>query len=419
MKNKTKAILLFLAIIAVFAAVYFVFIYPYTPTYNWKATLYNNDENPYGAKYIYELLDESSDPGKFVLIDDSVATQLNANDTGSVYIFIGLRSYLDTIGTARLVDFVNNGNQIFFSVEDPSSDDNTTYEIMELFEGLGNVCVKYYNDTGIQMTFMDDTMGQPFSFNYRYKAEDRIYTWQYFDSCFQTYDQETLEMTTLGRINEGHINMFAFNYGKGKVYFHASPIMFSNYYMIEDEGFRFANATLKQFKGKKIYWDEASKHNEAHILPPKPNESFLKYVFSQPGLKWGWYLLLAGVVLFIAFRSKRRQGVIPLLPENKNTSAEFVKSVAMLYLSSGNHSKIAGEMMRHFLSFIKMKYGINVKMNKTDEYVPGLAVVSAIDSTVLRSIFKLNIQLEVGNESENQRLKELNNHLENFYKNCK
>ena len=66
------------------------------------------------------------------------------------------------------------------------------------------------------------------------------------------------------------------------------------------------------------------------------SDSPLRFILSQPALKWAWYLLLAGVLIFIIFNLRRTQRPIPILPKNLNTSVEFVKTIGNLYYQEGD-----------------------------------------------------------------------------------
>lgn len=398
--------------------IFLLIFYMYKAPYNWDISLYNTDENPYGTKFLYETIKQSRDSADFVLISDSVSGALNAADSGSVYMFVGRDFYTDSADQKALLDFFHRGNELFISVQTPYARGASFYDAMEIFGHFDDLCIDSFVDTGTYVSFVGDTLIPPFWFYFVRDLEFNDNIWYYFDSCEEQNGFQNEGRYIQSTLNGRFCNMVSYHQGKGAIYFFTNPLMLSNHYLAEPEGLDFANLVLNNFKGKKIYWDEASKYSKAQ-LPPVFQGSFLKYIFSQPGLKWAWYLLVSGVLLFIIFRSKRMQQIIPVMPENKNNAANFVKSVATLYRSSGNHSKIAGEMMGQFLAFIKINYGIKIKMHHTDAFLDDLEQATGVKREVFKNIFKLNIQLEVSTESENHRLKELNHQLEFFYKNCK
>ena len=105
-----------------------------------------------------------------------------------------------------------------------------------------------------------------------------------------------------------------------------------------------------------ILWDITLESSES----PGRNRGFsnspLKYILSQPPLAWGWYILLGMAVLYLIFRAKRRQRVIPVLEKNENTSLEFINTIGRLYFIQNNHRQLALEKMKLFLGFIREHY---------------------------------------------------------------
>lgn len=422
MKSNSSTVLVIIAIIAVFAAIYFLMVRPYTPTHNWVTTLDKKSESPYGAYYLHSLIHKSVGESRFTEIDESVSLQLPDDVTDAVYIFVGKENYMDSLDLQKLGDFVRNGNDAFISSQ---------VSIIDLLgkgfigDHLWAICVGEIRATSIKVNLTKADYEHKTDFYYQFLRDTTFINWTYFDTCELEILERKPECIAMldssnYRVVEHFDNIFPnlirVAVGNGHLYMHANPIMFTNYYLVKDEGFLYANQTFGPFAGKKVYWDEASKTPK---VPKNEYDSFLRFVFSKPGLLWGWYVLLAGVLLFLLFRTKRMQKIIPLLPEKQNHSAEFIKSVAMLYKTSGNHKQIAAEMMHFFQQFVKNKYNYRLPLNQPEKAVEELSEISKVDTTVIAHIIKLNMQLEVSDESENSRLRSFNENLEKFYKNCK
>lgn len=423
MKSRTIVIIILLAVAGVFTGLYYLFIYPYKLDYKWVESLDVEDENPYGTYYFYEILKSSQGYDNFFEIDESLTGQLDSTETNGVYMVIGQYVNHDSVEQDRLRKFVERGNTAFFSL---GSFHNKLASVPEFYDSTA-ICTDEIDSSRVTVTF-DDGRVQPVPFLHRYAHDTTSYRWWYFDSCYNSalandsliFRPNTLsgEVVVLNRLNGEYPNLVKFKYGRGEVYLHANPVMFGNIFIITEDGYRYANKCLEPFAGKNIYWDEAGKI-PYYSAPAFTHQSVLKYIFAQPGLKWAWYVALAGVLSFLVFRSGRKQKIIPVLPEKQNSSAAFVKAVAFLYKSTGNHQQIAGEMMRYFLQFVKLKYGIRIKLNETEKYVEPLAEVSGVDENIIQKIFKLNIQLEVNDDGLNSRLMTFDENLEKFYKNCK
>jgi hypothetical protein len=424
MKSRLTTTLIVAAIIAVFTGIYFLMVRPYMPTHNWKITLDKDVKSPYGAYYLYNLIRNSVGEERFIELDESVQLQLPDDETNAVYIFIGREHFLDSLDLIKLGNFAAYGNDVFIASDENMSD--------LLYKGfisyhLYSICIEKMDARSVSVSYQDNSPSQDFQFNYQFLRDTISRGWSYFDTCatqyvsnpFETlYRLDSANYEVIDQIDDVHPNLIRIDVGEGHVYLHPNPLMFANYYLIKDEGFLYASQTFSPFSGRKVYWDEISKTSREYVLEER-HESILKYIFTQPGLLWGWYVLLAGVLLFILFRTKRMQKVIPVIPEKQNHSAAYIKSVAMLYKTGGSHQQIAAEMMRYFLQFVKNKYNYRVPLQKPAQAVEELSAISKVSPGVIAEIIKLNMQLEVSDESQNSRLLSFNKNLEKFYKNCK
>jgi hypothetical protein len=68
----------------------------------------------------------------------------------------------------------------------------------------------------------------------------------------------------------------------------------------------------------------------------KSSQFLLRFILSNPALKYAWWVLLGGLALFIFFNAKRKQRIVPIVEPLKNNSVDFVKSIGNLYLQEGD-----------------------------------------------------------------------------------
>ena len=95
------------------------------------------------------------------------------------------------------------------------------------------------------------------------------------------------------------------------------------------------------------------------------SQSEMRFILSNPPLKYAWWLFLAGIVLFIFFNAKRRQRIIPIIPPKQNKSVEFVKSIGNLYLNEGDSRDMMVKKAQYFLHRVRMELLIDTQ--KLDE----------------------------------------------------
>jgi len=138
----------------------------------------------------------------------------------------------------------------------------------------------------------------------------------------------------------------------------------------------------------------------------------------QPPLAWAWYTALATAALFLIFRSRRKQRVIPVLEENKNSSLEFINTIGRIYYQQGNHRKICLKKMTLFLSFIRDRYYLNTNEQDSD-FFARLAAKSDIPTSVIDQIFLYHKNIDSSNFVSEQTLIDFHLEMDKFYKNCK
>ena len=149
---------------------------------------------------------------------------------------------------------------------------------------------------------------------------------------------------------------------KGFYYEHADPILFTNLYLLSPDGYQYTKEVFKPFYGKNIYWINPSKsyaNNE--------NSSPLSYILSQPELRNAWYLLLICMFLYLIFKSKREQKIIPIILPEQNLSLDFANVIASMYYESGKPNDIIKKKIDYFFYTLRKQFNIATD-NVNDEY---------------------------------------------------
>ena len=143
----------------------------------------------------------------------------------------------------------------------------------------------------------------------------------------------------------------------------------------------------------------------------------LQYILQEPSLAWAWYILLAIGLLFLLFRTKRQQRIIPVLEPNRNTSMEFLNIISNLYFQQRDHKKLAQEDMRLFLHFIRDRYKIPTR-NLDDTFITQLTQQSQVEQDIIKKILLLNTNINSASHITENTLISFHQHIEAFYNNC-
>ena len=154
-------------------------------------------------------------------------------------------------------------------------------------------------------------------------------------------------------------NFIKVKHGKGNFYFHTEPLVLTNYYLLQKENVSYI-ADLLSYLPDNVPTVWFVKKDMAGV-----SQSEMRFILSNPPLKYAWWLFLAGIVLFIFFNAKRRQRIIPIIPPKQNKSVEFVKSIGNLYLNEGDSRDMMVKKAQYFLHRVRMELLIDTQ--KLDE----------------------------------------------------
>ena len=218
-------------------------------------------------------------------------------------------------------------------------------------------------------------------------------------------------------------NFIKIPYGKGNLYVHCNPVVFSNYCLTNSKRTDYAAKVFSHLSAGDIYWDKKSRIsrdevNKRNFQNQKfSKESPLQYILTQPSLRWAWFLFLGMVAMYLFFYSKRRQRVIPLMPDKSNTSLAFIQSVAGLNQYQKNYAQMGIYKVNQFKNDVIKRYRLAQNLSENN-FVQQLSVQSNIPDFHLQRI------LDYGEKSKRHDMTEtdlidLHQLVAQFYEKCK
>jgi len=400
------------AAVIILAGVIYYLTKDYIPKYHWIETYDYESDQPYDLKLTYDLLAGSRAKNDFILINRPPLDFLNKPDTSVLYMFIGLEFYTDSVTSNAFIDFVKRGNNVFISSIESS---HSLFQILTK-EKYSWLTYDTFRDSVVKIKFHQNTPDSIFKFDYKLGKKLELHKWYGFEKSFFADSLSSYGFEQISSIEYGMTDCFRVKYGKGWFIFHFNPILFTNYNMRQEEGLRYTNQLLSSYNKQKIYWDAFSKspvtkNNAAH-------ESPLRFILSQRSLKWSWYLLCIFILIFVVFNAKRKQAYIPLLPSNRNTTVEYITSIATLHYQHNSIVFLADEILKQLLSFSKHKYGISPNLERK-ELIKVLAKKSGIPEESIKTLFKRHSEVKYSPIFEIKDILEFYKITEYFYQNCK
>ena len=420
-----------LGVAAVILLLLFIFMGKGETRFDWSETYDAESKEPYGTFVIHETLKSYFPNNSFTEIKEGLHEELpTASGTKSNFVFIGESMFLDSADVATLLNYVQEGNTAFIS--------SKTIPFDLMFELYYEECNYHpWNDYSTLpdtlATFnllhpqLKDSVGVPYLFTIN--DELTSYGWNYIDSAY--FCDEPHSMIQLGTVNN-YINFAKKEYGSngGVFYLHTTPMNFTNIHLLSERDLNYTNKVFSHLNEGDIYWDEYSRVGEGFGRAYNrrqsgragnrtiASEESLKYILAQPSLAWAWYLTIGMGFLYLFFRAKRKQRIIPVLERNENTSFEFISTIGRLYFLQNDHKKLCQQKMKLFYAYIRDRYNLNTT-KVDDEFMKKLMAKSEVPSPVLQKIFDFYKNIKSSSFVSEQTLIDFHLRMDEFYKNCK
>jgi len=202
------------------------------------------------------------------------------------------------------------------------------------------------------------------------------------------------------------VNFIKVQYKNGEVFLHTQPTAFTNFHLLKKDHYQYAEKVLSYVPQGNVFWFR--KQQDGEVISDSP----LRYITSQPALKWAWYLFLLGMLVFILFNAKRKQRVVPIISPLGNTTIDFTKSIGNLYFQEGDHDNIINKKIIYFLEKIRNEYLIDTT-KLDDEFVKKLHLKSGKElHDIKQAVFLINTHRRSPHNSVAEDLIQINNAIE-------
>ncbi len=389
----------------------------YMPKYSWGQNYVYTNDQPYGTKILYKLLESYTDGGLELIDEENVRSFLNDRDTvtPASYIVIGNHCNYETDDVIALKNFARKGNTVFIALED------MPYTFLE--EIHDDCFSEWYQNTSsyhknISANFTDSTLRSKVPYKFFYKSNDikTTYYWQYFDDNFCDGKVRT---ETLGIFRPGEANFISFKLGKGKIVLHSTPLMFTNLHLIRPDAKAYTEKVLSYLPEGPIYWDRNSKlWSITNDYSSNKEQSPFSYILKQRAFKWAFYILWIAVFIFLVFNLWRKQREIPVKFAKSNSTLEFIHTIGELYFSQKDNKNLALQKMDLFLKSLRSRY--NIPEKDEEKFIVLLAKKSEVPLEQIQNIFtKYKHIKDQSTEVSDEELISFYKSLESFNKNSK
>lgn len=395
--NKTVKIYIILLLLLFAGAIVIEFSKP--QPINWTRTFNERHKIPYGTFVLYNeistLFPNSEISPLYVSAYEYFNPQYSPSDksykiSGS-YLYIDDYADIDEVSAQELLSFTASGNTVFIAAN---------YMPQTLMDSLHIETKNDFDFTGKATLSLANTAFKNDSITIN-KGLSNIY--------FSKLDPS--KSTVLGYQNlnsELRINFVKINHGSGALYLHLQPVVYTNYSLLKSNFSRYASISLSYLPDSDIYFDSRNKRKD------ELGNSPLRFILSQPALKWAWLIGLTTLIVFILFNAKRRQRIIRIIKPLENTTIAFIKTIGNLYYETKDHNNLIHKKITYFLEFIRRNYYIDTQL-LNDKFIKNLTLKSGVDYSKTEKTINLIVHLKAKQICSEADLKALNTTIEDFY----
>ncbi|TYK32781.1 DUF4350 domain-containing protein [Bacteroides pyogenes] len=177
---------------------------------------------------------------------------------------------------------------------------------------------------------------------------------------------------------------FAQPWGKGEIILVSTPLVFTNYGVLDGENVNYIFRLLSQMGDVPVIRLESYLKETA-----QEQQSPFRYFLSRQPLRWALYLTVAGIVLFMLFTARRRQRAIPVIEEPANRSLEFTQLIGTLYYQRKSHADLVQKKFVYFAEVLRREIQADVEDVAEDERTFGrIALKTGMDAAEIAAFIR-------------------------------
>ncbi len=362
---------------------------------NWFPSYAKADKIPLGTYVSHDIIQNTFKEDNFKDINQPPYEFLTDNDTiTGTYFFVNGHIDFGEDELNKILSWVEKGNTLFISAKSIESNllDTLNLENDNLLS-LNDISTKPI----VELTNTNLKESSPFLY-------DRDTDNPYFRSI------DTIHTTALGvmqlyndtlKIKEPQINYIKQAFGDGEVLLHTFPEAFGNYFMLKDENYRYTQNLLSYINPRQqLLWDNYYKSGKTFYTSP------LFLLLNNRYLKWAYYFIIIGILLFVFFEGKRKQRSIPIITPLKNQTLAFTRTISGMYFEKEKHKEIATKQNLLFLDYVRNT--LRVPTDHLDEKtLIDISARSNNDLETTKKLFKYFDELHKKQKIEKEELSRL------------
>jgi len=377
---------------------------------NWNSRFQVDDKKPMGLYLLTTLTQAHLDTNHQVSVVtdwmdmDSIFEKDKSKKT---FFFVGNNFGLQSSEIDTILSEVERGSSLFLSFNDLT--ENLFSKLFYEYK------TKYEYDDHVNV----------FSEKHKFKMinlfqNDTIATdWKAFGKV-----QSIGPHTTLSSFMEMS-NFIKVKHGDGFLFFHSNPEMFYNYQLKRLPGFKYAEFTLNQLSSKQdVYLLELGRLTDNYGnqdadddsgADGKVDDSYFKLIFQNPTLLTALLLSILGILLFIIFRSKRTEPVVPYIEKKKDMTLAFTETITSIYFAKRHPYGLLQVQRKNFYATIQKHFFIDLNRGSDHKILDVLAEKCNMERSEIDEMVNL-LETKEASQISDQYITNVNKKMHSFYR---
>lgn len=365
---------------------------------DWTPSFSSYDKIPFGTYILFQELEKIFPGQSPKIVAETPYDHTNQNlSEGEVYLLIAGSAQLSPTDLKALLKYVERGNTLFLATAQMGRPLMDTLKVK--IGGLDNPFSQL--DTG-GVNLVNPALRSPKP----YTMEGAM-----LNGYFSKIDSS--KFTVLGTDRQGNANYICMKWGQGWLFLHAAPAAFTNYFMLSENNGDYVGKALSYLPEKPggVFWDEYYKPKRG-----AGQSGVLKVINEKKNLKLAFWLVLAGVLLFLIFQTRRRQRIIPIIKPHGNDTLEFVETVSRVYFNQNTHISIAHKKILYWQEFLRSRYGIMASEMTASDFPDILAHRSGLSPEFINELLGMVRFIRSSGSITPPELTKINSQIDKFYK---
>lgn len=342
----------------------------------WVPTFSRYDHQPFGSAVFDDVISASlageahSDRLPPYSVTDETLYQLSRDSIHNFGVLVVAEQLtLNEANLEALLNMLERGNKVMLVASGFGKKLQDTLGFMYSYSYFSFNSLKKY----VRSTQQRDSLYWCANATYN---DDRVFKF-YPHLCRSYFYNADSVFTTLVRKPDGHVvygdsletstkydapYAMTRKVGQGEITLVSTPLMFTNYGMLDHDNSIYIFRLLNQLKGLPILRTEAYSRKRSD----GPESTPLRYLLSQAPLRWGLYMTLIVILLFMIFTARRQQRAIPVVRRPANKALEFVELIGTLYFQRKDHTDLVQKKFVYFAETLRRNIQVDVEDDEND-----------------------------------------------------